>query len=94
MEQVEQENTELREQVSTLQAEVEKLSALVSSMVVARNQPPTPPPLQATVISEIVSAPISATFTSTPQYTMPQGYPWGMPLDFNGGFRPYVSELQ
>jgi hypothetical protein len=53
MEQVEQENTELHGQVSTLQAEVERLSALVSSMVVAQNKPTTPPP-QATVISEIV----------------------------------------
>ncbi|WJX66355.1 ASTRA complex subunit [Trifolium repens] len=92
MEQVEQENTELHGQVSTLQAEVERLSALVSSMVVAQNQPPTPPP-QATVISEIVSTPISAAFASIPQHIMPRGYPWGMPLDLNGGFRPYVSEV-
>jgi hypothetical protein len=24
---------------------------------------------------------------------MPEGYPWGMPLNLNGGFRPYVSEV-
>jgi hypothetical protein len=92
MEQVEQENTELRGQVSKLQAEVERLSDLVSSLVVAQNQPPTPPP-QSTVISEIVSTPTSATFASIPQHTMPEGYPWGMPLNLNGGFRPYVSEV-
>ncbi|XP_039682905.1 uncharacterized protein [Medicago truncatula] len=30
---------------------------------------------------------------STPQYSMPPGYPWGMPLAANGVFRPSATEM-
>lgn len=30
---------------------------------------------------------------STPQYSMPPGYPWGMPLAANGGFRPIATKM-
>jgi phage shock protein A len=57
MEAIEQENTELREEVTTLQEDMERLNALVDSLMVAQNQPLTPRPLntqaQKTVISEI-----------------------------------------
>lgn len=33
-------------------------------------------------------------FSFTPQYYMPPGYPWGMPLATNEGVRPNASEMQ
>ncbi|XP_024628719.1 DNA translocase FtsK-like [Medicago truncatula] len=30
---------------------------------------------------------------STPQYSMPPGYPWGMPFATNEGFRPSATEM-
>jgi hypothetical protein len=92
MDQVEQENIELHEEVTTLRAEVEKLTAMVTSLVAAENQPLIPPP-QATIISEITSTPVPMVPVSTHQHTTPEGYPWGMPLNFNERFRPQVSEV-
>ncbi|KAK2374985.1 hypothetical protein QL285_075910 [Trifolium repens] len=98
MDAIEQENMELREEVTTLQTDMERLNTLVDSLVVAQNQPLTPRPLntqaQTTVISEIVATPTSGAPANTLQYTMPEGYPWGMPYNFNGGYRPIVSEVQ
>ena len=42
MEEYEQENIELRNTVATLQEEMERLNALVNSLVVVQNQPPPP----------------------------------------------------
>ncbi|GAU50488.1 hypothetical protein TSUD_300290 [Trifolium subterraneum] len=92
MDQVEQENVELHGEVTTLRAEVEKLIAMVTSLVAAQNQPLTPPP-QATVISEIVSAPVPVVPVNAHQHVMPEGYPWGMPMNFNEGLRPQVPEV-
>ncbi|GAU46436.1 hypothetical protein TSUD_91540 [Trifolium subterraneum] len=92
MDQVEQENIELHGEVTTLRAEVKKLTAMVTSLVAAQNQPLTPPP-QATVISEIVSAPVPVVPVNTHQHVMPAGYPWGMPMNFNEGPRPQVPEV-
>ncbi|KAK2448950.1 hypothetical protein QL285_008189 [Trifolium repens] len=98
MEAIEQENTELREEITTLRADMERLNALVDSLVVAQNQPLTPRPLntkaQTTVISEIVTTPVSVAPVNTLQYTMPEGYPWGMPYNLNGGYWPIASEVQ
>ncbi|KAK2427997.1 hypothetical protein QL285_026540 [Trifolium repens] len=98
MEAIEQENVELREEVTTLRAYMERLNALVDSLVVAQNQPLTPHPLntqaQTTAISEIVTTPVSVVPVNTLQYTMPEGYPWGMPYNINGGYRPIVFEVQ
>src|SRR6266487_1395281 len=92
MDQVEQENVELHRELTTLRAEVEKLTAMVTSLVAAQNQPLTPPP-QATVISEIASAPVPVVPVNTHQHVMPEGYPWGMPMNFNEGLRPQVPEV-
>jgi cell division protein FtsB len=48
---VEQENVELREEVTTLKENLERLNALVASLVIAQNQPPPPPP---TILLEAV----------------------------------------
>jgi hypothetical protein len=80
MEAIEQENTELREEVTTLREDMERLNALVDSLVVAQNQPLTPRPLntqaQKIVISEIVTTLVSVAPVNTLQYTMPESYPW------------------
>ncbi|GAU51892.1 hypothetical protein TSUD_416770 [Trifolium subterraneum] len=91
MDQVEQENVELHGEVTTLRAEIEKLTAMVTSLVAAQNRPLTPPP-QATVIAEIASTPVPVIPVNTHQHVMPEGYPWGMPMNFNEGLRPQVPE--
>ena len=89
MEDYEQENIELRGTVAALQEEMERLSALVSSLVIAQNQPSSQ--VQATVISEITTTPILVAAVSAPLFTMPEGYPWG----FNfAGYRHNVSGIQ
>ncbi|GAU50550.1 hypothetical protein TSUD_281240 [Trifolium subterraneum] len=90
MDALEQENAQLHEQVTTFRAELDRVNALVEALVAAQNRPPTP---QAPVISEIVPTPIPATHGSTPQQNMPEGYPWGMPLNFNGGGHPGATEI-
>ncbi|XP_058757379.1 uncharacterized protein LOC131630634 [Vicia villosa] len=92
MEGLEQENRELREEVVTLRSGVERLTALVETLMAAQNQNQNqvPPPFnaqaqgqpqgQATMISEMVSTtiPVNPTAAAT-QQLMPKGYPWGMP---------------
>jgi hypothetical protein len=98
MDAIEQENIELREELTTLRADVERLNALVDSLVAAHNQPLTHRPLntraQTTIISEIVATPALVAPINTLQYTMPEGYPWGMPYNFNGGYQPIIFEVQ
>src|SRR4051794_33492974 len=85
MEDFEQENEELKEEINTLKATVERLNSMVEALVVAQNQP-TPEEPQRTVVSEIVSTPI-------PHYTMPPDRPWGMPYNFTPeGYIPPASE--
>ena len=85
MESIEQENRELREEVTTLKSGMAHLTSLVEALVAAQNQARTPPPVntqaqnqtisqpQVTVISEIVSTPIPVNSTSTvdPRYQIP-----------------------
>jgi hypothetical protein len=85
MDALEQENTELHGEVTTLKVEMEKLTTMVTSLVVAQNHPPPLP--QATVISEITSTLISVVPISAPHHTTPEGYPWGMPLNIIEGFQ-------
>ncbi|KAK2427030.1 hypothetical protein QL285_025638 [Trifolium repens] len=83
---VEQENVELREEITTLRSEMEMMSAQMASLVDAQNQPPPLSTSQAAVISEIGTTPVSAVPISEPQQIMPEGYPWGMPLNVMEGF--------
>ena len=62
MEDLEQENHELRVEVTTLRTGMEKLTALVESLMAAQNQPSTSAteaPDQTTVVSEVVTTPTS-----------------------------------
>jgi hypothetical protein len=71
MDALEQENAELRGEVTTLKADLERLNAMVESLVAAQNQPPPPKPPQTTpttgLVAQILIAPLSA-----PQYAMPK----------------------
>ena len=103
MENIEQENRELREEVSTLKTGMAHLTSLVETLVAAQSQARAPTPIstqaqtqdvsqpQVTVISEVVSTPISVIPTTIidARYQMPPGYPWGMPPNFiPAGFNP------
>jgi len=90
---LEQENIELCEEVITLQGEMEKLSAMVASLVAAQNQPPpSPPPFSTQAHSTVYATPISTVLVSTPQHTMHESRPWDMPFSFSEVFRSYVTE--
>lgn len=77
MDRLEQENRELRKELTTLRDSYERLTAMMETLVATQNQSPPPQtPLQRTVISKIVSMPISVAQVSAPQDHMPLGFPW------------------
>jgi len=105
MEDFEQENQVLREEMTTMQAKIDEMTAvqtqvdelteLVQTLRAARYQPPPPsPPVNtqaeagpSTILGWIVSF-------NTPQQTIPEGRPWGVPISLGEVFRPYVSKAQ
>ncbi|KAK2371753.1 hypothetical protein QL285_072966 [Trifolium repens] len=90
MDQLEQENQALREEVESMKGEMERLTAMVTDIMAAQAQASIPQLTNTSLVQ-----PTSTVLTSTPQFTMPEGYPWGMPLHvFSEGFRPVVSEIQ
>ena len=92
MDQLEQENRELREEVTTLKDTMERLSLMVETLTAAQNRLTTP--LQRTVISKIVSSPIVGVPVNAPQYQMSPNRPWGMPINFMPeGYIPPVAEV-
>ena len=86
MENLEQENRELREEVTALKTSMDNLNALMEQLVAAQNQPPLVPPYaqppQTTVTYKGPLVPIYVTSITAAQNHMPQGYPWGMPGNF------------
>ncbi|GAU49442.1 hypothetical protein TSUD_407340 [Trifolium subterraneum] len=87
----EEENHMLREQMITMQTEIEKLTSMVASPMATQNQAPAPVPQSS---STFVPPPVSSAPLNTPQFVMPEGYPWGMPVGFLGEeSRPVVSEI-
>ncbi|KAK2372738.1 hypothetical protein QL285_073841 [Trifolium repens] len=92
MDQLEQENQTLREEVTYMQAEIENLTAMMTTVLAAQAQAQASVP-QLTNTS--LDQPTSTVLTSTPQFTMPEGYPWGIPLHvFNEGVHPVISGIQ
>ena len=81
MDNLEQENPELRKEVSALKDDMANLTALMESLVADQNQPPIVQPQQTIVTSEAPTVPISATLVVA-QNRIPPGYPWGMPESF------------
>ncbi|KAI5424617.1 hypothetical protein KIW84_030703 [Lathyrus oleraceus] len=77
MDQLEQENRELKEEVA-------RLGALMEQLVAAQNQPAQQPatPVQRTVISEVVASTVPAASAPYMPNAMPVGFPWGMPPGF------------
>lgn len=95
IDQLEQENRELRDEVTNLKDILERLNNMMEVMAVAQNQPSpnSQETLQRTIIFEIVSAPVSITPCNIPQYHMPIGRPWGMPPNFmSEGYHPQVTQ--
>lgn len=104
MEDLEQENGELREEVIALRDSLEKLKNMVEALEIAQNQPREEP--QRTVISEVMSTPIIEVCASDPRYAIPPNRPWSMPLKFvpegyvqpsseePGGYKPLGVEVQ
>jgi len=86
MERLEQENKELREGMTAMQTEVEKLTALVSTLMAAQNQAS-----QSTdaVLESVTSAIPSSTVVS--HAIIPKGFSWGMPHGFNEDPRHFSS---
>ena len=82
---IEQENFELIEEVLTLRAQVEKMSAQMTQLMAERNQPPLHPPHGDQMV--VTSAPSSAATT-----TMPEGFPWSAHVNTGQASRPFVSE--
>ena len=82
MENLEQENRELREEVTALKAGMANLTALMESLVAAQNQPPLAQPQQTTIASKGPSVLVSVTPVIVSQNHTLQGYPWGMLENF------------
>ena len=82
MDNLEQDNRELREVVSNLKGSMANLTALMESLVASQNQPPLAQPQQIIVTSKAPTVPVSVTLVTVAQHRMPQGYPWGMPENF------------
>ncbi|GAU49842.1 hypothetical protein TSUD_408110 [Trifolium subterraneum] len=81
----------LREQMTTMQTEIEKLTSMVASLMATQNQVSAPAPQSSYAL---VSPPVSSAPIGAPQFVMPEGYPWGMPVGFLGEeSRPVISEI-
>jgi hypothetical protein len=76
---VEEENTQLREKMTTMQAEIENLTTMVTSLLANQNQGSTSVPRASgvPVPPPAVSAPITA-----PRLSMPEGCTWGLSEGF------------
>ncbi|GAU32216.1 hypothetical protein TSUD_277960 [Trifolium subterraneum] len=87
----EEENHMLREQMTTMQTEIEKLTSMVASLMATQNQVSAPAPQSS---NALVSPPISSAPLGAPQFVMPEGYPWGMLVGFLGAeSRPVIFEI-
>ena len=75
MDLIEQENQRLREEVTTLKGELERLTSMVTTLLAAQNQPSVPLPIStAQAQPNTSSIPISTVFASSPQRNMVEGY--------------------
>jgi len=72
MEHLEQENQALREEVTSMRADMEKLTDMVKLLVTTPNQPPPPPPLSTQAEAIVSAIPDWMICVSTPSYSTPQ----------------------
>jgi len=105
MEGLEQENQVLREERATLQAkidemtvvqtQVDELTELVQILRAAQYQPPPPfPPVNTQAKAGPSTIPGWTVSFNTPQQTIPEDHPWGVPISLGEVFHPYVSKAQ
>ncbi|GAU19649.1 hypothetical protein TSUD_185650 [Trifolium subterraneum] len=81
----------LREQMTTMQTEIEKLTSMVASLMATQNQVSAPAPQSS---NALVPPPISSAPLGASQFVMPEGHPWGMLVGFLGEeSRPVISEI-
>ena len=71
MENLEQENHELHNEVTTLKADMVNMDDLVGPLVAVQNQPPLVEPQQTIIASEGLSVPISITPVTVAYNCMP-----------------------
>ena len=70
MSEIEQENQQLKEEVTSLKAMMEQMSTQLAHLMAAQNRPPTPPPHDA------VLWPVSSSPASTLPFTVVESRPW------------------
>ena len=92
MEGFEQDNVELRSTVTTLQEEVERLTSLVNSLATAQSLQAASSSQNQPAISDDTTTPVSTVAASSSLFSMPEGYPWGMPFNFGIGIRQPTSQ--
>ncbi|GAU29064.1 hypothetical protein TSUD_278200 [Trifolium subterraneum] len=81
----------LHVQMTTMQAEIEKLTSMVASLMATQNQVSAPASQSS---NALVSPPVSSAPLGAPQFAMLEGYPWGVPVGFLGeASRPVISEI-
>jgi hypothetical protein len=86
MENLEQENQALREKVSSMESEMERLAALVSTLLTQSQVQPS--------ANESSAIPSPSVVTTNPLLTRPEGCTWGMPhFSVNEELHPVVSEI-
>ncbi|WJX45728.1 hypothetical protein P8452_32589 [Trifolium repens] len=87
----EEENNTLREQMTSMQAEIEKLTTMMASLLANQNQTPTSTPQPS---SALVSPPALSVPLNDHRLVMPGGCTWGLTEGFLGeGVRLGVSEV-
>lgn len=102
MEHLEQENQALREQVTNMKGEIERLTAIVTGILATQAQAQVSvPPLTSTsliqpttMLSSTSLVQPTTVLTSLSQLTRPEGCTWGMLQHMpSGGFCPVISEI-
>ena len=75
MENIEQENRDMRDEVTTLKAGMANLTTLMESLLTTQNQPPLAQPQQTTISSKGPSVPVCY-----PSYCCSEPYASGLPV--------------
>ena len=90
----EQENQRLREEVTTLKGESERLTAMVITLLAAQTQPSVRLPTSTFLAQPSTSpTPISTVYDSTPQRTMVEGYLHSTPFSVGEVLNSHVFEV-
>jgi len=94
MDLIEQENQRLREEVTTLKGELERLTSMVTTLLASQNQLLVPLPITTPQAQPNTSSmPISTVFASTPQRNMVEGYLWSTNFCVGEALHSHVSEV-